>query len=106
MSEGGNIEYQPIHPKAVMRGHMLENQLDLDGASTASIQVGGEQSFIRWPTEREIEGVYISMARIVKRGVCVEANGDYFKSGDLSYQILQIIRATDQLCRKSQRAKS
>jgi hypothetical protein len=34
-----------------------------------------------------------------------EANGDYFKSGDLAYQIRQIIQATAELFNKSRRAK-
>jgi hypothetical protein len=36
-------------------------------------------------------------------GIRSEANGNYFKSGDLAYEIQEIIRATAQLFKKSQR---
>jgi hypothetical protein len=35
-----------------------------------------------------------------------EGTGDYFNSGDLAYQLQEIIRATDALLKKSQRINS
>ncbi len=38
-------------------------------------------------------------------GHSLEASGDYFNSGDLAYQLQEIIRATAELFKKSQRIK-
>ena len=64
-----------------------------------------EPSLIKWPTEQEIQGVSEQLARIQRVGIRAEANGDYFKSGDLAYQVQEIIRATAELSRKSRRVK-
>ena len=59
------------------------------------------RSLIQWPTERQVEKVSASLARMVKVGMRWEAKGDYFASGDLAYQIQEIIRATEELLKKS-----
>ena len=64
-----------------------------------------KQSFIQWPTEQEIQEVSKRLARIVQAGIWSEANGDYFTSGDLAYQIQEIIRGTARLLKQSQRAE-
>jgi hypothetical protein len=64
----------------------------------------GKESFIQWPTKQEIEKVSKHLARIVRAGIRLEATGDYFKSGDLGYQLQEIIRTTAALSRKSQRS--
>ena len=64
-----------------------------------------QKNSIQWPTEQEIQGVSAHLARMVEVGIRSEANGDYFNSGDLAYQIQEIIRTTAELFRKSQRAK-
>lgn len=74
-------------------------------SNEALFLVRGKQSFIQWPSEREIKEVSKRLARIVQAGICSEANGDYFKSGDLAYQIQEIIRTTAALLKQSQRAK-
>jgi hypothetical protein len=89
-------------PNPAMMATRAGNQLDLD---EALYPVRGKESFIQWPSEREIEKVSTRLARIVQVGIRSEANGDYFKSGDLAYQIQEIIRATAELYRKSERAK-
>ena len=63
------------------------------------------ESCIQWPTEQQIQRVSERLARMVEMGIRFEANGDYFRSGDLAYQIQEIIRATAELCGKSKRAK-
>jgi len=68
-------------------------------------QVRGEQSMIQWPTKLEIQRVSEGLARIKREGIRLEVNGDYFRSGDLAYQIQEIIRATADLAKKSMRAK-
>jgi hypothetical protein len=52
-----------------------------------------------------VEEVSASLARMVKVGMRWEAKGDYFASGDLAYQIQEIIRATEELLKKSGRLK-
>ena len=60
---------------------------------------------IQWPTERQIQTVSAQLGRISRMGRRSEAQGDYFKSGDVAYQIQEIIRATAELLKKGQRAK-
>jgi hypothetical protein len=62
-------------------------------------------SLIQWPTEQKIFEVSKKLAQIKKLGIRSEATGDYFNSGDLAYQIQEIIRATADLFQKSQRIK-
>ena len=64
-----------------------------------------KRSLIQWPTERQIEEVSARLARLVKAGIRWEAKGDYFASGDLAYQIQEIIRATEELLKKIERLK-
>ena len=76
--------------------------VDLDGDLLA---VRTQESSIQWPTEQQIQGVSARLARMVEAGIRFEANGDYFKSGDLAYQIQEIIRTTAQLLKRCQRDK-
>jgi hypothetical protein len=62
-----------------------------------------EKTSIQWPTEQQILVVSARLARMVKAGIRFEANGDYFKSGDLAYQIQEIIRTTAELLKRCQR---
>jgi hypothetical protein len=65
-----------------------------------------DRNRIQWPTGLEINEVSKLLARVKREGICCEVGGDYFKSGDLAYQIQEIIRATADLFRKSQRSKN
>ena len=60
---------------------------------------------IQWPSPKQLEEVSKRLLRINQMGIRWEAKGDYFNSGDLAYQIQEIIRATDDLFRKAQRIK-
>jgi len=64
-----------------------------------------KKSLIQWPTERQIQEVSARLARISRMGIRSEAKGDYFNSGDVAYQLHEIIRATAELFKKSQRIK-
>src|SRR5260370_26891921 len=64
-----------------------------------------KENLIQWPSEQEIEQVSKKLAQVNRIGIRWEANGDYFNSGDLAYQIQEIIRATAELFKKSQRLK-
>ena len=93
-------------PYPLMRATRAGEQLDPGETTTAPHPVRSKESFIQWPSEREIEEVSTRLARIVKVGICSEADGDYFKSGDLAYQIQEVIRATAELSRKCKGAKT
>jgi len=90
-------------PNTLVRTTRPRNKPDLGGVNAALFPVRSKQSFIHWATEREIRGVSEQLARIQRVGIRSEASGDYFKSGDLAYQIQEIIRATAELARKSAR---
>ena len=62
-------------------------------------------ALIQWPSEAQIDEVCNRLYQIKKIGVQNEQHGDYFNSGDLAYQVQEIIKATDELFRKSQRVK-
>jgi hypothetical protein len=66
---------------------------------------GPPQSLIQWPTEQQIQDVSRRLAKINRMGIRWEANGDYFNSGDLAYQLQEIIRSTAELFKKIQRIK-
>ena len=63
------------------------------------------RGLIQWPTEKRIMQVSRQLVKIGQMGLRSEANGDYFTSGDLAYQLQQIIQETAELFKKSQRLK-
>jgi hypothetical protein len=65
-----------------------------------------DRNRIQWPTGLEINDVSKRLARVKREAIRCEVGGDYFKSGDLAFQIQEIIRATADLFRKSQRSKN
>jgi hypothetical protein len=52
-----------------------------------------------------LQDVSKRLARIAREGRRCELSGDYFMSGDLAYQLHEIIRVTGELLMKSQRTK-
>src|SRR6266853_5955442 len=77
-----------------------------DSSNMPQFQDAPRTNLIQWPSEHQILEVSKRLARISRIGIRWEANGDYFNSGDLAYQIQEIIRATDDLFKKSQRINS
>ena len=63
------------------------------------------RDLIQWPTEKQIMEVSKQLVKISQTAFRSEASGDYFTSGDLAYQIQQIIQETSDLFKKSQRHK-
>ncbi len=63
------------------------------------------KNLIQWPPDQKILEVSKRLAQIKKMGIRSETHGDYFNSGDLAYQIQEIIRLTGELFQKSQRIK-
>jgi hypothetical protein len=91
--------------KTLMRPARHRSGLRVGHPNAALLPARSKQSFIQWPTQQEIRQVSEQLARIQRVGICSEANGDYFRSGDLAYQIQEIIRATADLTKKSARIK-
>jgi hypothetical protein len=69
-------------------------------------QVRTERSRIQWPTELQMQDVSKHLARISRSGRRSELAGDYFMSGDLAYQMQEIIRLTRELLKKSERTRT
>jgi hypothetical protein len=88
-----------------MRAAPAGTQPDPGDAPTTPFTARSNQNSIQWPTEQEIRRVSEQLARIQQAGIRSEANGDYFKSGDLAYQMQEIIRATAELSKKGQCAR-
>lgn len=62
-------------------------------------------SLIRWPTEKQIMDVSRQLLKIGRMGIRSEADGDYFNSGDLAYQMQEIIRTTAELFKRGRRIR-
>jgi hypothetical protein len=77
----------------------------LMGDPSAVVPRRDQRSLIQWTTEQQIQEVSKKLAKVNQVAIRSEANGDYFKSGDLAYQIRQIIQATAELFNKSRRVK-
>ena len=61
------------------------------------------QGMTQWPTEKQILDVSKKLAKISRMGIRAEPHGDYFHSGDLAYQMHEIILSTAQLFAMGQR---
>ena len=86
------------HERQMGKGRCMDLTSDLFAVRT-------QKTSIQWPTEQQIQTVSARLARVVEVGIRFEADGDYFKSGDLAYQIQEIIRTTTELLRKCERGK-
>jgi hypothetical protein len=63
------------------------------------------RSSIQWPNDEQIGAICSRLRQVKKIGMENEGLGDHFSSGDLAYQVQEIIRSTDELFRKSLRVK-
>jgi len=63
------------------------------------------ESLTEWPTEEQILDVSKKLAKISRMAIRAEAHGDYFHSGELAYQMHEIILATAQLFERGQRLR-
>jgi len=72
-----------------------------DGIATRSVR-----NRIQWPTPQELQQVSTTLTKVSRWGRRREAAGDYFNSGDLAYQLQEIIRTTNALLKKSQRPRT
>jgi hypothetical protein len=67
--------------------------------------VKSDANLIKWPSEHQMQEVSKRLIAISRMGAQSEERGDYFNSGDLAYQIHEIINSTGELYKKSQRLK-
>jgi|SRR5437667_1265900 len=74
-----------------------------ENAHVPILPEAAKQSRIQWPSEKQIMDVSKKLAKINRMGIRAEANGDYFNSGDLAYQLQEIIRATAGLFERGRR---
>ncbi len=88
----------------VLTGRLTDKGQCVDLNTDVFVVRAGESS-IQWPTEQQIQRVSERLAQMVAMGIRFEADGDYFKSGDLAYQIQQIIQTTADLLKRCQRGK-
>jgi hypothetical protein len=73
---------------------------------TVSLTSRTDQNRIKWPTEHELQQVATALAKVSRTGKRQEDAGDYFTSGDLAYQVHEIIRTTANLLKRSRRINS
>ena len=65
-----------------------------------------DKNRIQWPTPHELDRVSLTLTKVARVGKRRELDGDYFKSGDLAYQLHEIIRTTNELLKKVQPNKA
>ena len=65
-----------------------------------------EHSLIQWPSWEALRQVSEQLACVQRAGIRSETNGDHFTSGDVAYQLQEIIRSTAALLRRSERNDS
>src|SRR5580765_8981133 len=76
-----------------------------DNANTPLFSEAANPGLIQWPTEKQILDVSKKLAQISRLGIRAEASGDYFHSGEMAYQMHEIILATAQLFQNGQRLR-
>jgi hypothetical protein len=92
--------------KAKANGARHEVELGLTSPQALLSPPRTQRSSIQWPTGQQMQNVSEHLADISREGRRCELAGDYFKSGDLAYQLQEIIRATGELLKKSQRTRT
>ena len=75
------------------------------GGLAPVVFAANEGPLIKWPAWEDLKQVSEQLARIQRAGMRSEGEGDHFRSGDLAYQIQEILRATAELCKKSERTQ-
>jgi len=88
---------------AASNGVHLRRKPRFDNPSAPLFPETPNQSRIQWPTEKQILDVSKTLAKISRMGIRAESKGDYFNSGDLAYQMQEIIKATSGLFERGRR---
>lgn len=79
---------------------------DSDMQLDSSTAERGTRGVIKWPTDREIRSVSKALVELRTVGIDSESKGEYLKSGNLAYELQQIIQETAKLCRRNARVAS
>lgn len=82
---------------SAVNGQKLNSLSDSTGARS-------NRALIQWPSAEELEEIGAQLRHISEIGIASEANGDYFTSGDLAYQLHEIVRTTRELLKRSLRS--
>ncbi len=90
-------------PKRAANGRRPDRKAPVNGVYGDLFPAPSHQNVIQWPTQRQIHEVSTRLAKISRMGIRWEASGDYFNSGDLAYQLQEILRATSDLFKKIKR---
>lgn len=97
----------PTKPRTGSHNHVCQpGRLGRGGRYDAGFSPRTDRSCIQWPTEQALQQVSTTLAKVSRTGMRQESAGDYFNSGDLAYQLQEILRATDALLKKSRRINS
>jgi len=80
-------------------------KLRFDNPNVPLFPEATNEGLIQWPTEKQIFDVSKQLAKISRMGIRSEASGDYFHSGELAYQMQEIIRATAALFERGRRIR-
>ena len=91
--------------KIIVPPARLAGRRQLVDRNGSPVPARSKGSLIDWPTEQEIHEISRKLAALRQFGARSEAEGDYFYSGDLAYQMHEIIQATADLLRRSHRRK-
>ncbi|MCL5097966.1 MAG: hypothetical protein M1608_10660 [Candidatus Omnitrophica bacterium] len=83
--------FKPTNPSKIAKHHEI------------AIIPESTQSLIQWPSDEQISEVCERLRKLKEMGAQFEHKGDYFNSGELAYQIRDIIRTTADLFQRSQR---
>ena len=97
------MKTMPKRTEAGAVNHTRRRKPRFDSPSASLFPEATNQGMTQWPTEKQILDVSKKLAKINRMAIRAEANGDYFHSGDMAYQMHEIIRATAQLFQSGQR---
>ncbi len=91
--------------KSTNSGHATGDKQHGGSGSRPVLAVRNKRVLIQWPAEEEFDDVASQLRQISRIGRSSEAGGDCFKSGDLAYQLREILRTTKELLKRSQRTE-
>ena len=89
-----------------LNGRRLQKRPRRGERLSDGIATRNQRNRIQWPTSQELQQVSTTLTKVSRWGKRREAAGDYFNSGDLAYQVQEIIRATNDLLKKSLRQRT
>ena len=96
--KNATIEYK--NPETKPKGHLRGKSVSIDFENLFPEE---SRPPIQWPSEQQLSEVSQKLLRIKKLGMKFEGGGDHFNSGDLAYQLHEVMRLTQELMQKALR---